>query len=355
MKRLSLLLTLLITGTLAAQSKSRDRGRFSIQGSAPTVLAVDGTGKYVLGAFDSGQACVWPMEQKVVHLFGFQFDQKYDAKTAPARKAPAVTGGTFLPDGKTFLLSGADGTVKFFDTLAARKHHEECEKNNGDPKPASPAPVKTISAHLANSVVAVSLAADGKTLLTAGSDNVIKVWDVEEAKLLHTVKDVHGVGGIKAILFAPDSKRFATAGADKSAKLWELDGAPPKMLFKLEGHEGAVNSVSFSPDGKRLATGSGVPKKSGSVRVWDTETGKVDYKLEGPQDAVTAVLFSTKGDYLAAGGLDLKILVFTVADKMVKYTDDHSEAPKGFMNTPDGNMFGIWSKGSLRWFSGLGK
>jgi len=343
MKPLPLLIALLFAATAAGQTKNRERGRFSVQGAAPVLMAVDGTGKFVLGAFDSGQALVWPIDQKNVYLHGFAAGKK------------AVTGGAFLPDGKTFLLSGADGTVKFFDTLEARKHHQECEKTSGDPKPPDPKPVKSITAHSGLSVVAVSLAADGKTLLTAGSDHSVKVWDVGDAKLLHTVKDAHGVGGVRALQFAPDGKRFATAGADKTAKIWELGAGLPVLLFKLDGHEGAVSSVSFSPDGKKVATGSGVPKKSGSVRVWDAETGKVDYTLDGPQDAVTAVLFSKAGDHVAVGGLDLKILVFALDDKKVKYTDDHAEAPKGFMNTPDGTLFGLWSKTSLRWFTGLGK
>ncbi|WP_020472511.1 WD40 repeat domain-containing protein [Zavarzinella formosa] len=342
MKPLSLLVVLTLSLTAFGQQASRERGRFSIQGGAPSVLTVDNSCKYVLAAFDSGMVVVFPMDQKTVALHCFSSNKK------------AVTGAAFAPDGKTFIMSSADGTVKYWDVLAARKHHMEMEKSS-DSKPTNPTPVKTINAHLGGSVTSMSLSPDGKTLLTTGSDNTLKVWEVEEGKLVNTVKDVHGVGGIKAVLFAPDGKHFATAGGDKSAKLWELQEAGPKMLFKLDGHEGAVNAISFSPDGKHLATGSGVVKKSGSIRIWDTETGKVEYKLEGPEDNVTAVLFSLKGDLLASGGYDLKIRVWNLADKTQKYADDHAEPLRGLMNSPDGKYMGTISKTAIRWWAGLGK
>ena len=343
MKTCSLWLSLLLVSPALAQNAGRERGRFSVQGGAPSVLAVDPTVKSVLVAYDSGTADVFPIDQKIVSLRGFI-----------AHKKP-VTGGAFLPDGRTFLTSSGDGTVKYWDTLAALRNHAEMEKSAIDAKPENLSSFKTINAHIGYAVNSMSLSADGKLLLTAGSDNSLKIWEAEDGKLLHTVRDAQGLGGVKQAMFAPDGKQFATAGPDKTARIWEVAESGVKIRFKVEGHEGAVNSLSFSPDGKHLATASGVLKKSGSIRVWDTATGKLEYKLEGSTDNVTAVLFSQKGDTLAGAGHDLKIRVWNLEDKKEKYSDNHAEPIKLLMNTPDGKYLGSISKTSIRWWAGIGK
>lgn len=343
MKPFSLVMVLWCSGVAFAQKDmGRERGRFSIQGGAPTVLQLDPSSKHVLVAYDSGMAEVFPFEQKFVSLRAFICNKK------------AITGGGFLPDGKTFLLSSVDGTVKAWDTLAALKLHAEMEKNQ-DLKPPSPSPLRTINAHIGTGVSAMAISPDGKYLLTAGGDLTLKIWEPNESKLLHTVKDSHGPGGIKAVTFAPDSRYFATAGGDKTAKIWQIKETGPVLRLKLEGHEGAVNSLSFSPDGSQLATGSGVLKKSGTIRVWNSETGKEMYKLEGSTDNVTVVLFSTDGLLLASAGHDLKLRVWNLADKTQKYHDEHAEPVKGLINSPDGKYLGLFSKTSIRWWSGQGK
>lgn len=343
MKPVSLVILLLAANCAFGQNlPGRERGRFSIQGGAPTVLTVDQNIKHVLVAYDSGMAEVFPFDQKIVNLRAFITNKK------------PVTGGAFMPDGKTFLLSSGDGTVKTWDTLAALKLHAEMEKS-GEIKPPSPSALRTINAHIGPGVSGMSLSTDGKLLITAGGDNVVKIWEPIEGKLLHTLKEVHGLGGIKAVTFAPDGRHFATAGGDKSAKIWHIKESGVVLRQKLEGHEGAVNSISFSPDGNQLATASGVLKKSGSIRIWNTESGKVMYKLEGPTDNVTVVLFSTNGELLASAGYDLKLRVWNLADKTEKYYDEHAEPVKGLTNTPDGKFMGLFSKTSIRWWTGQGK
>lgn len=334
-------MNLVVAVVALGQPISRERGRFSIQGSPPTAFGTDLKMQFVLAAFESGSICIFPFGQKVVALHSFA-----------AHKKP-ITGAAFLPDGESFITCSSDGTVKVWDTLAARKHHQEKEKDI-DSKPPVPTPTKTINAHIGPGVFAMALSADGKTLITVGTDYVLKVWDVAEGTLKHTVKEIHS-SGMKALVFAADGKHFATAAGDKSAKWWALEETGPKMLYKLDGHEGAVNSVSISTDGKHLATASGTPKKIGTIRVWDTATGKVEYKLEGSEDVVTALLFSQDGDLLVSGANDQKIRVWNLSDKTQKHADEHVEALRGFVITPDGKYFGSWSKSSIRWWAGITK
>ena len=156
------------------------------------------------------------------------------------------------------------------------------------------------------------------------TDGTVKVWDAGSLKQLHSLAAAH-LGGVKAVQFSPDGKMLASGGNDKTAKLWDITGGKPVLAHKLEGHSGPVYAVAFSPDSKHLGTGSGVPKKSGYVQIWDTGTGKAEYKLEGHNDVVTSLVFHPKTDHLASGGADKVIRIWNLKEKKTEYTDEQGE------------------------------
>ena len=277
----SLLPLLLLPALAAAQSGTRERGRFSLRGDPATWLAIDPAVKHVLIGFTNGSVCVFPADQRVVNVYGHPIHKK------------AVTGAAFLPDGDHFVTVSLDGTLKTWESAAALKYLKELDDSNGDAKPALPKPVHTVTAHSGYGVTCVAVRPDGKRFATGATDGSVRLWDADKVKQTGSLAVIHR-GGVKAVQFSPDGKVLATAGADKAAKLWDVTGEKPTLLHKLDGHDGQVNAVAFSPDGKFLATGTGVPNKSGVVQVWDTATGKPAYKLEGHEDVVTAVVFHPK-------------------------------------------------------------
>ena len=110
-------------------------------------------------------------------------------------------------------------------------------------------------------VLALGFTPDGKTLITAGSDGLAKIWDVAT----RTVRaDLTGhEGKVLRVAVSSDGKTIATGGEDRTVRLWSTtDGA---RLGTLSGHSGAVTALAFAPDGKTLASGS----PDTTIRLWD--------------------------------------------------------------------------------------
>jgi WD40 repeat protein len=266
----------------------------------------------------------------------------------------AVTGAAFLPDGESFVTVSLDGTLKRWETAAALAFLKEQEEKAGAGKPEPPRPKDSMTAHSNYPVTCVAASPDGKAVATGAADGTVKLWDATNLKPTASLAGAHP-GGVRAVAFSPDGKLLASGGTDKTAKLWDVTGGKPALRRKLDGHDGPVNAVAFDPAGKRLAAGTGVPRKTGVVQVWEAATGKPAFKLEGHEDAVTCVVFHPKTEHLASGGADRKIRVWDLKEKVTLYTDEHSEPLKSLVISPDGVRFGSQSGLAVRWWAGFGK
>ncbi len=65
-----------------------------------------------------------------------------------------------------------------------------------------------------------------------------------------------------SVAFSPDGRLLASGVDDRKVKLWRVEDG--KLLRELKGHTSGVNSVGFSPDGRLLASGS----YDHTVRLW---------------------------------------------------------------------------------------
>jgi WD40 repeat protein len=191
-----------------------------------------------------------------------------------------------------------------------------------------------------DAVFSVAFSPDGKLLAAGGADNVARVWNVDEKKLVSELKG-HG-SWVLGVSFSADGKFLVTCGADRTAQVWEVGAWKPAVkLDQMEPVTGAV----FGPNAELVAVAvSGptdrmirfrrrdnaqlarqidmgapmplgvvwssagnrmyVPLTDKTVRVYDPNSGGHAATLTGHTDWVYAAALAPDGTKLATAGAD---------------------------------------------------
>lgn len=162
-------------------------------------------------------------------------------------------------------------------------------------------PERDLPKHPKPGVVGLSLSSDGKTLVTAGADGNIRIWNITTGQVERTLSG-HTNSLYKAVL-SPNENFLASSSRDRTARIWDV--AAGQELYKLTGFKCSVKSVAFSPNGKMLD----VVGNDGMLKVWDVETGKelkslVHSDSPGVDISVYSVVFSREGRKIYTGNGD---------------------------------------------------
>jgi WD40 repeat protein len=108
-------------------------------------------------------------------------------------------------------------------------------------------------------------------------------------------------------------------------------------LRPLDGFSDRVLCIDYSQDGRKIAVGSGVPSRTGELRIHDTATGSVLKNLEGVHsDTVLGVRFSPDGLFLASCAADKFAKVTRLSDyKTLRPLEGHTNHVLGVDWKPD--------------------
>jgi len=194
----------------------------------------------------------------------------------------------FSPDGKFIAAGGQDKLV----------HAWELEGENK----------MTFDAHK-TWVSSLTFHPKAKCLFTADYLGVIHCWDYESGgKPKWTIPNADQ-DNVRALVVTPDGKYLLSAGDDAIIKVW--NPANGKPLTQLAGHTECIFSLAISPDGKHLVSGDLL----GCVRQWNLGNWKPVRELNAKilhtrldnfiadVGGARSLAFSNDGKLLAVGGM----------------------------------------------------
>ena len=150
-------------------------------------------------------------------------------------------------------------------------------------------------------VRSVAFSPSGERLVSASSDNTVKLWQ-KDGRLLRSIPHQSGVYGVD---YSSDGSYFASVSSDYHLRLWRNNG---QLLSDLKG-ESKARCVSISPDSQRIAVGF----DDGTVWVW-LRNEHLQMRWQAHEQSIEAIAFSPDGKQVATGSRDQHIKLWDADD-----------------------------------------
>ena len=128
---------------------------------------------------------------------------------------------------------------------------------------------------------------DGKCAVTTAEDRLF-IWDLEVRKLIYTAHDFLGETrtsdrSVRALKITPDGRYVVLASGDEVLRVWCLRTG--SLVYALQGHGNEIQNVLLTPDGSRIVSCS-----YRQICVWETATGKLIHSLYDSHANIGAVI-----------------------------------------------------------------
>ena len=234
------------------------------------------------------------------------------------------------PDGRRIAAGCDDSAVRIWSIFDPRK-------KEGSTKQVEEASIVLLGHKNGFPVFDVCWNRDGRSLLSAGGDGSVRLWDTmavgpfgsvvkpksrfatpkQDDDLEKPEEPGMSIPGLKpeatetvsgaalavyrghapgipiwSVKFAPSGYYFATAAADATARIWVTDKPTPVRI--LSGHTNAsVNTVDWHPNCNYVLTGC----DDKTVRMWDVQTGRCVRLLNGGSHGISVVAVCPSGRF----------------------------------------------------------
>lgn len=270
----------------------------------------------------------------------------------------------FSPDGK-WLSVGGDGVVWILERNTGQVRLLPVLDSIYTPGKATPAASRGDSRELF--VRQLFFSHDSQNLFIRGSFNRVQMMPVRSGQIVKTFDyNEHEPQLLSTMALSALDRALLMAGKDGQVKL--LDLTTNKILRVLKTRHPIVTAVAFSGDGSRIVSASVTPAPSkptqvstmrqsatGSVEVWDTETGKLLRSTSLSHLDLSAMQLSRTGSFLLGSYVDdndyvESAQIWDVRRQAItnRFSTGYPEEVKGYVNdvalSPDNSVFAVLSE-----------
>ena len=216
---------------------------------------------------------------------------------------------------------------------------------------------------------AVAWSADGKTLVSGGFDETVRLWDRETGKLLLTYPDA---GRVLTLAVSKDGLRLASGGQDRRLRMYDMLVREPLPSFGGANQGNEPTGLVLAADGKTIygvdkgglvrqwnvadgrhlrdfpgssgeCTGLGltpthlvVSYADGLVRMWKLENGELAATLSTP--GTTALTIPPKADSVVTADKEGFLRVFRAPPALPRQVGSHNDVVTGLAVSSDGSF-----------------
>lgn len=258
----------------------------------------------------------------------------------------ALTHGLdFSPDGRWLAAGSRDGTVRLWETAvivsgagfgmsqeinahrkgvnAVRFNPQEAQLASGGNDaiarfwgaPAGEALGMTIGGSFA--VPSIDFSLDGQVLAVVNGE-MIRLRETSSERIVGTFLST---APLYSVEFSPNGEEIAATGNDNLIRIWRTDQAyrtaqpvysEPRLLVGHNGREGTFRALVwkavYSPDGRLLISAGG----DGTIRLWEAQSGTLIASYRAHPGGATSLAFHPSGSQIASGGLDSRVIIWSL-------------------------------------------
>src|SRR5437867_3268980 len=280
---------------------------------------------------DAVQSLAWSSDGRWLASGGFRRAALWNGQSCKLEHewtnglAGRITAIKFLPNGDTFVLADGVQAKSGFLRLCSL---------------AEPKIVASWRAH-EDTIFDMDLSRDGKQLVTAGGDKLIKVWDLATQKELARLES--HTAQVLAVAFNTNATQVASGGADKQLKVWDIETR--HVASMLGKHSAAITAIGWPGDGKTIVAGTDAGAAF-TYKNLKAHTGREssesadERKLGETGDAVLCLAVATDAKRIFAGSHEGIVQVWNGEGKLLAKLEDGQHFGGPNVTTPPINQTG---------------
>ena len=294
-------------------------------------VAFSSDGKYLAYSVDGNYIGIWDIENK-------------ERLTSISEHKDTALSIAFNPDGQQFAFAGKDKNIIL---MTDYKDENTYFKFIGHSK----------------KINSIAFSPNGKLIVSAALDGLIKIWDVKSQTLATTL---HGhKTEVGSVVFSKDGKKLASASLDGSVKLWDLgnyslihsfngfwDSKDTKKdqlqvqdvvrFYDMPRSTNGVHSVAFSPDGNRLVA----TFQDETIKQWDANNYALLNTSVSHRKVISYISSSQNGKLLAHAA-DKFVYLWKVNKHSLKSVFEHPVTVNSLSVNHDGSLLAVATRSSI--------